>query len=62
MRERTTEKIIQQSTDAESLLDALNEADETALVETLKPEMRRQVEETTRIRSIGSHGIGGFSI
>jgi uncharacterized membrane-anchored protein len=64
MRERTTEQIIQQSADPEALLDALKEADDADLIDTLKPELRREVEQMTRTprtHSLGSRGLGGFS-
>lgn len=62
MRERTTDQIIRQSANPEALLDALQEADDVDLIDTLKPEMRREVEDSVRVRSIGSRGLGGFSI
>ncbi|MFZ2125976.1 MAG: hypothetical protein WAV04_00485 [Candidatus Microsaccharimonas sp.] len=62
MRERTTDQIIRQSADPEALLDALKEADDTDLIDTLKPEIRREVEESVRVRSMGSRGLGGFSL
>ena len=57
-----TSELVKKSQTADELIEQIDKAKEDDFIDTLPPVQRRALEEVTRVRSIGSHGIGRFSL